>query len=116
MKTQSSEFRYENITRECLNMAAEMFIYLTACPGRLTLDIAGSGGKMEKWFLAWYRFYDDLFKTKSPDKIVSTERSQCFISGPFQTWNWSTHLGCQIASWAILAHCTAKLRNSFSPG
>ena len=68
----SSEIRLENLTRSDMKVAAEMFFYLTACPGKVNTDIPSSSEVWKVWFQAWYRLYDDLFKTQSPYQIVLT--------------------------------------------
>ena len=53
----SSEVRFQNITLDELKSAAEMFIYLNLCPGSLKPE---------------FQFFDDLFKKKTPYKIILT--------------------------------------------
>ena len=52
-----SEVRFQNITLDELKSAAEMFIYLNICPGSLKPE---------------FQFFDDLFKKKTPYKIILT--------------------------------------------
>ena len=60
---QSSEQRFQNVTREDLDTAANIFVYLIMCPGTL-FD--------EQWFKSWNNFYNDLYLTQSPDGIILT--------------------------------------------
>ena len=53
----SSEVRFQNITLDELKSAAKMFIYLNICPGSLKPE---------------FQFFDDLFKKKTPYKIILT--------------------------------------------
>ena len=53
---------FRDITDESLKVAGEMFLYLNSCP-------------YESYpfeFEFWFKFYDDLFKNKSPEVIVLT--------------------------------------------
>ena len=70
LKIEASEYRYENITSESLLTAAEMFIYLTICPGKF--NSVNPTEARQKWFQAWYRLYNDLFSTHSQDQILLT--------------------------------------------
>ena len=70
LKIEASEYRYENITSESLVTAAEMFIYLTICPGKF--NSVNPTEARQKWFQAWYRLYNDLFNTHSLDQILLT--------------------------------------------
>ena len=70
LKIEASEYRYENITSESLLTAAEMFIYLTICPGKF--NSVNPTEARQKWFQAWYRLYNDLFSTHSLDQILLT--------------------------------------------
>ena len=54
---QSTEVKFENIGRENLKTAAEIYIYLNTCPDSL-----------KPWFL----FYQDLFHNQSPNQIILT--------------------------------------------
>ena len=47
--------RRSTMTKECLTEAAKMFTYLNICADE-----------------AWLTFYNDLFQTQSPDKIILT--------------------------------------------
>ena len=53
----SSEVRFQNMTLDEIKSAAEMFIYLNICPGSLKPE---------------FQFFDDLFKKKTPYKIILT--------------------------------------------
>ena len=55
--------RLGNLTKETIDTAGRMFIYLNICP---------PPGYWDNWFNAWNFFYDDLFKTKSLDEIILT--------------------------------------------
>ena len=65
----SSEQIFENMTASDLQTAAKMFFFLYTCPGVVNQDIQST--KSQKWFVNWFTFYDDLFKT-SQDKILLT--------------------------------------------
>ena len=54
---------FENMTRDDLKTAAEMFVYLNSCPG---------SGALKLWFKSWASFYNDLFKYQTPDRIILT--------------------------------------------
>ena len=54
---ESTEVRFENIGRENLKTAAEIYIYLNTCPDSL-----------KPWFL----FYHDLFHDQEPNQIILT--------------------------------------------
>ena len=54
----ASKFRYQNMTYQCLENAAKIFIYLNTCP--------------LKDFKSWFLFYKDLFYFKTPDDILLT--------------------------------------------
>ena len=60
---------YAKITNKDLETAAEMFIYLNACPGNSKV---GARSALQRWFQAWFKFYSDLFKTQPPDLIILT--------------------------------------------
>ena len=66
---ESSDVRFENITRSDLKIAAEIFVYLKACPepGNLKTD-----DSMQTWYTSWSSFFEDLFNTHSIDKIILT--------------------------------------------
>ena len=66
----SSELRFENMTRKDLTTAAEMFIFLTMCPGVYNKELPAGG--LKRRFIAWFTFYEDLLKNQSPDKILLT--------------------------------------------
>ena len=48
---------FENVTVKNLQLAGEIFIYFNTCP---------------KSWKPWFKFYDDLFQTKSPSQILLT--------------------------------------------
>ena len=52
---QSSEERFQNVTREDLDTAANVFVYLIMCPEAI---------------VPWFTYYNDLFLTKSVDQII----------------------------------------------
>ena len=54
---ETSEIRFDNMTKEDLKNAAEMFIYYNLCP---------------KFMYEWTTFYIDLMQNASPDVIVLT--------------------------------------------
>ena len=62
LKIKSSYLIFENMTIWDLQTAAEMFLYLYTCPGVTS---------QENWFINWFTFYNNLFKT-SPDMILLT--------------------------------------------
>ena len=66
----SSELRFENMTGKDLQTAAEMFLYLNMCPGEYNKEIPV--GPLQKWFITWFTFYEDLLKKQSPDIILLT--------------------------------------------
>ena len=53
----ASDKRYQNMSRETLKEASEMFLYMNSC-----------SMSMKSWFL----FYKDLFQNHSPDQIMLT--------------------------------------------
>ena len=53
----ASDIRYQNVSRETLKTASEMFLYINSC-----------SMSMKPWFL----FYKDLFQNHSPDQIMLT--------------------------------------------
>ena len=55
MQVLPTNVKVDNITRENLKMAAEMFIYLNTCPDP-----------------AWFKFYRDLFEKHSLEFIILT--------------------------------------------
>ena len=57
LKIKSSQLTFENITREDLKTAAEMFLFMGVCPGTLK---------------PWFVFYKNLFETDSPHQILLT--------------------------------------------
>ena len=57
LKINSSDAVFENITKDQMKVAAEMFVYLNFCPDSLK---------------AWFLFYNDLFENKSSDVIILT--------------------------------------------
>ena len=58
LQIESSEEKLETFTKEELQTAAELFLYLNSCP-----DI---------WFRFWSNFYTELFLTESTDQIILT--------------------------------------------
>ena len=54
---ESTEVRFENIGRENLKTAAEIYIYLNTCPDSLK---------------PWFSFYKDLFHDQAPNQIILT--------------------------------------------
>ena len=71
MELESSKMRYNNVKADSLKIASEMFIYLNTCPGKLDAKWYSSQ-YFEVWFQAWYKFYENLFKTDSPEQIILT--------------------------------------------
>ena len=71
-----SDKAIENMPRNILQTAIKMFIFLNACPGKFDNGEFDNGysfeSEMQKWFQSWYRFYNDLFKTKPVDYIILT--------------------------------------------
>ena len=63
LNMQSPNVRFQNLERRNLQVAAEMLLYLNACP---------STGPLKHWFKSWSTFYEDLFKNQSPEKIILT--------------------------------------------
>ena len=63
LQIESTEATFQNMTSADLEAAAEMFIYLTSCPGT---DF------WEQWFKTWTTFYNELFMTKSANYIISS--------------------------------------------
>ena len=63
---ESSDVRFENITRSDLKIAAEIFVYLKACPE------PGNNDAMQTWYTSWSSFFEDLFNTHSIGKIILT--------------------------------------------
>ena len=57
------DLKIRNVKPEDLKMAAEMFIYLNACPETPSL---------KHWFDTWHRFYTIVFATQSKDQIILT--------------------------------------------
>ena len=62
LEIESSEQRFENVTLVELKIAAEMFIFLNVCPKYA----------WNSWFKSWFKFYDGLFKSQTPDRILLT--------------------------------------------
>ena len=60
----STDLRFENITSEYLQTAAEMFIYLIICPRGDT--------DTENWYASWFKFNNDLLETESLRTIILT--------------------------------------------
>ena len=58
LQIESSEYINETLSNEELKTAAEMFLYLVACPSKL--------------LKSWSSFYTDLFLTQPPDQIILT--------------------------------------------
>ena len=71
LKTNRSEQRLDNITRQQLETAGKIIIYLHTCPGKIRLGIDSNNG-VEQWFKTWFLFYQDLFQTKAPHFIILT--------------------------------------------
>ena len=77
LHVESFEANFENMTLDDLNSAASMFIYLNTCPGIFNddkvnlIDLDHIMGN-EKWFKAWFQFYNSLFKSQSVDMIILT--------------------------------------------
>ena len=71
-----SDKAIENMPHNILQTAIKMFIFLNACPGKFDNGEFDNGysfeSEMQKWFQSWYRFYNDLFKTKPVDYIILT--------------------------------------------
>ena len=59
----STEQRLKNMTRGDINTAAKMYMYLHACP---------YDPPLRQWLKYWIIFYNDLFKTQNPNKIILT--------------------------------------------
>ena len=55
LKVNSSEIIFANMSRDTLEAAAEMFLFLNSC---------------SEYLETWLSFYTDLFMTKSADQIV----------------------------------------------
>ena len=62
---ESSWEKFENMTDEDLQTAAEMFMFLNACPANDATD-------MKQSVNAWSQFYNDLFQTQSAKNIILT--------------------------------------------
>ena len=62
IKIKSSDLILGNMTKEDLEIAAEMFIYLINCPT----------GYQHTWFTSWSAFYNELFESQSLDRIILT--------------------------------------------
>ena len=61
LEMESSELRFENMTVENFETAANMFIYLITCPYVTDVDL----------FKSWELYYKDLFNEKTPpDQIL----------------------------------------------
>ena len=58
----SSEVVFINMTTKHLKAAAELFIYLNACPAN----------SEKAWFRTWFSFFTDLFQSQSADQIIQT--------------------------------------------
>ena len=58
LQIKSSKKKLETFTKEELQPAAELFLYLNSCP-----DI---------WFRFWSNFYTELFLTESTEQIILT--------------------------------------------
>ena len=57
LKINATDEFNENVTKENLNAAAEMFLYINSC---------------SKPLKPWFIFYQDLFQNHSPDQIILT--------------------------------------------
>ena len=55
LKVKYSEIIFENMSRDTLETAAKMFLFLNSC---------------SEFLETWLSFYTDLFMTKAPDQIV----------------------------------------------
>ena len=62
LKIESSEQINETLTKEELQTAGEMFLYLNTCPIQ----------DNDTWTLNWKVFYDHLFLTQPADQIILT--------------------------------------------
>ena len=60
---ESSEQTLENMSRDDLKIAAQMYIYLIMCP-------ATDDSSIQQWFNSWSTFYKNFFATQSPDQII----------------------------------------------
>ena len=54
---ESSELKFQNMSERNLKIAAQVFIYLNACP---------------REYNSWIEFYNVLFETQSPSQILLT--------------------------------------------
>ena len=57
LKINATDEINENVTKENLNVAAEMFLYINSC---------------SKPLKPWFIFYQELFQNHSPDQIILT--------------------------------------------
>ena len=76
LQTESSEWRYENMTSEDLQTAAEMFIYLNIChldnSNYINFHLTPTEIARKLWFKSWSIFYVDIFLTQPADQIILT--------------------------------------------
>ena len=63
MNIESSSSIIYNIPKKYLDTSGEIFLYLNSCPFT-TIS--------KRWYKSWFIFYNDLFKTQQPDKIILT--------------------------------------------
>ena len=65
----------KNMEADELQDYAKMFIFLNICPGPPDSDTTAFrlfNMPWKKFFHPWYTFYNELFKTQSPNKIILT--------------------------------------------
>ena len=70
----STAVEMENLTVKEIKDAAEMFIYLQICPGKL-FDVSKFDNSMPnigEQYKSWFIFYRELFTTRSPNEIILT--------------------------------------------
>ena len=63
LNIESSSSIINNIPKKYLETAAEIFLYLNSCPFTAI---------SKRWYKSWFIFYNDLFKTQQPNKIILT--------------------------------------------
>ena len=63
LNIESSSSIIYNIPKKYLDTSGEIFLYLNSCPFT-TIS--------KRWYKSWFIFYNDLFKTQQPDKIILT--------------------------------------------
>ena len=64
-----SKIRLNNLNQDYLKDAAEMFVYLNACPGGAKGDMIKG---VQKWFTSWLTFYKKIFEVQYPGEILLT--------------------------------------------